>query len=157
MENPFATPQVKDDWSEALKTLELNLQTPLIPGEAANWAAKVQVACDELAMRMRALIHVQHREQFEEMISNDPQKVRQVEGLRDEDYHLVRQFAKLRTNAARLRQRAELAGGDEAPLKENLEDLIEEGLACIVAFRKQEVRIQNWFMESLSRDRGDVD
>lgn len=147
----------REEMAEALKKLERDLETPLVAGEAGPWTAHVQRAIADFAQLMRKHLADAHREQFEEMIANDPPKARQVAQLQETDQKLEEQFAKLKAHIDSVVRRADQAGGDEAPIRKEIEHLSAAGLAFVVEFRKQEVQIQTWFLESLNRDRGDAD
>ena len=151
------TQQNQQEIRDALEELELALETPLVPGEAENWIAAVEAACQATGDVLQRQIAVAHKQQFAEIIEQDPGLQSRVEELQAGDEKSLEMFASFRAHIERLRPKVAALEPDEGRLEERLKALSEEGLEFVVHARSQETAVTTWFVESFNRERGGGD
>lgn len=145
------------DLLETVAKLETTLETPVIPGELRSWTKEVQDALVEVKPWLKKAIEKQHPEKLGTISREDPELMRRVTQLEEQDGALLEQFQEMENAIEALRSHAEKVGIDEAKLDPQARACTDQGLALVLAIRKQEVAIETWEMEALTRDRGVAD
>ena len=142
---------------DALERLELGLETPFVPGDLEQWFAALSEAVRETDELIHPLFERTHKAQLNEIFQEDPGLEHRVEQLQRQDRETLEQFERFASKVERLAATASKVEPDEARIKKSCYKLAEEGLAVVIAARKQEVAIRTWLIEALERDRGVVD
>ncbi|REJ70074.1 MAG: hypothetical protein DWQ31_02330 [Planctomycetota bacterium] len=140
--------------SEALKELEICLETPVVPGELESWAHAANAACEAVGIPLRNAVEDAHPEVFRQILQQDPELAQRVEELRSEDQVLLRQFDSLKRQLHRLATQASAVEPRESRLDSQLSDVTKEGLAFVINTRSQEQALSTWYVEAYNRDRG---
>lgn len=148
---------MENDLKVALEQFEISLQTPVVPGELANWAEEVKTAFDEVADQLQRRLDRDHPDQFAQIEHDDPGLSPRVEELRTEDELLRKELEELRPRVEALANAAPAVEPDEARVDQPTEQTIRQGLALVLRARRQEVAAATWLVESLDRDRGVAD
>jgi seryl-tRNA synthetase len=145
---------IKEPLTDPLRRLETALDTPPVPGELRTWAGTLRKTFDETSQDILRQIDTVHRDQFQEIESQNSELLARVEHLREEDHKnrewcrsLAVQFAELESNAVR-------AGADEKQVMEQQQKLLDEGLRFVMNVRRQETAIRTWTEEAFDRDTG---
>lgn len=141
----------------ALDKLEVCLETPFVPGELERWFEDLQQAVAALDELLRPQFQEVHERQLEEIFEQDPGLQHRVEQIRREDARVAAQFDLLAQRVGTMAKSASKAGPDEASLKEDCYKLVEDGLAFVIAARKQQVAVRTWLVEAFDRDCGTMD
>lgn len=141
---------------DSLATLEMSLETPVVPGESETWLQQVEQVFGKVEAAFQDR-QADHRRQFTEIADTDAGLLRRVEQMKEQDQVLVGQFADFRqllSTQSQFAASGELEAGRTGPSLEKISAL---GLALVIAVRKQELAIATWLSEALERDRGVVD
>jgi hypothetical protein len=141
---------------EALICLETQLATPVIAGEEKAWLSVTQKAVDDVEQDLRPAISTTHATQFSEMREADAAFGPRIDSLKAEDKANLERLEQLQQKLAKLQGKFKTEA-NESLLKEDFDAFVDEGLAFVVAVRKQETAIQTWFTEALRRDVGPMD
>jgi len=144
------------DLRSVLETFETRLDTPIISGELAAWASAVSKAWSDVAAQVQRSCE-RHRDQFQQMATEDPELLPIVQQLQAEDDAIRQQIRKLTDEVNRVARRAEQVEPHEGELDPQVEALRDRGVAFLNRVRKQEVAVQTWFLEAFNRDRGVAD
>ncbi len=143
---------------DALQAVEKALATPIVEGEMAEWGRAIQQAWDEAAKCIRAAVDVAHRKQMKEIAEADPEMFKRIEQIDAEDREIRRLLDNLASDIPHVIRNLPLAERDPAALvNEELESLVNDGLAFVSRVRKQEVVVQTWLLEAFNRERGNGD
>ncbi len=142
---------------DALAALEAALETPLVPGDLVAWVTPIQQGFAPVGVYLRRQIERVHTHQFDRIKHEDLGLASRVEQLAEEDRELLQILADLSQLSERLSAVSTAVEPDEAAIEPELQRLVDEGLAFVIRVRKQESAIATWLVESLDRDRGDVD
>ena len=147
-----------DPLRDALQAFEKTLATPVVEGEMAEWGRAMQQAWEEAAKCIRASVDVAHRKQMKEIAEADPEMYKRVEQIDAEDREIRRLLDNQASDIPRVIRNLPIAERDPAALvNEELESLVNDGLAFVSRVRKQEVVVQTWLLEAFNRERGDGD
>lgn len=153
-----------EDYREALwkslERLEIALDTPFVPGDLENWLDEARAAAEAVQGSLVPQLAEVHPAEFQQIEAEDPGLSSRVEEMRAGDKAILDSFERFRGQLDRLakidspeRNESEV----EARFKDELDELVNRGLAMVVQARKQEVSVRTWMMESVDRDRGTVD
>ncbi|MBW3541217.1 MAG: hypothetical protein KY476_13190 [Planctomycetes bacterium] len=154
-EQPDAS--VKEPLQAELQQLETCLETPFVPGELEGWIGAVLEAWERLEQPFRSRFGEDHPQQFEEIAEADPELLTQVKHLREGDARVMERFRELQQRIRRLSPSVSRAEPDEKLVDDDLERLVDDGLAFVIETRKQEVATRTWLSEAFDRVRGAVD
>jgi hypothetical protein len=138
----------------ALARFEDCIETPVIPGELANWLNDARRACLEVGKALREYARNEHSELLHKMGREDSELLGRVEQLREAEQQLICTFDRLQSRLELLSDRARAVEPDEGKLEKPLADFIDCGLSFVLAARKQDKAIATWYSEALNRDRG---
>lgn len=141
----------------ALARLETSLETPIVPGELANWCQTARQECEEVDRLLRQQITAVHRDLLQQILREDPGLAARVDELRQADLRLLEQSEAVRASFERLCKAAAGMEPDEARLEGSPQEVVDEGLQFVLAVRKQETALTTWYVEAFERDRGVVD
>ncbi len=144
-------------WKQEIESLETALATPLIPGELTDWIQTVKQFWEIASQTIHKRASELHSWQLQQIGSQDPSLLSQVERLQREGEALLREadeFGRLLDHTAHHATKLERDG---TRTNDFLEKLADRGLALIIRVRKQEVALETWFVEAFNRDRGAVD
>lgn len=142
----------------ALEALEMALATPLVEGELSEWSRHLQNVWNEAAALVRLQIDVIHTKQFEEIGKADPEMFKRIEEMEREDEAIRGQLATLTKSVEFLNRRLPVAEGDPtAPVNDEQNRVVNDGLAFVTRVRKQEVVVTTWLLEAFRRERGIAD
>jgi hypothetical protein len=149
--------QYETELRQALRQLELSLETPVVAGELPDWATAVQDSLACVGVLLTRQIEILHADEFAEIVEEDSGLLTRVDRLTKEDGQVAEQFAELSQRAARLTESAWGVEPDEGQLRPDVERLVDSGLSFVTRVRKQETAITTWLLEAFDRDRGTVD
>jgi len=141
----------------AVKSLETCLMTPRISGELERWVDAVESAINCVGTALVRQINQEHRAEFRQITSDDPELHSRVERLKSGDTHSLEQDRSLRDRIHSVKKNVLRIEPDEGRLEPALVEFCADGLAYVLHLRKQEVAIETWLQESFSRDRGTGD
>ena len=144
-------------FGEAMGALEGQLETPVLPGEAVGWLERAHelalAAREEFTANMRA----NHEELLEAIGEEDVELLPRVQQLQETDQALRIRWEQFVRTAKNLEEVTSEGEPDETKFAEHFEELSNDGLKLIIESRGQEKAITAWFVESVNRERGDVD
>ena len=140
MFNANANSQLFDE----LARLETQLATPVVPGEETAWLGAVREAIHSVNRALRPAIEQAHAAQFAEMREEDAVMAPRVESLKSDDKTNLTTSQELAERFRALEARYEVES-NESLLNEQFENFVNDGLAFVVAVRKQETVVQTWF------------
>jgi hypothetical protein len=143
-----------DEFVTALAQLESCLESPVVPGELLSWLDAIQTSCESLRGPLRQVIDGSHPGDFKEIGREEPDLLRQVELMKQEDEELIKQYRAFREKLPTFRERAEKVEPHESKLNGRVSALAEEGLTLVINIRKQQEAISTWLSESVQRDTG---
>ena len=144
----------ESEFRDMLQLLETSLETPRVSGELERWIAEVQKNVASIGTLLPKQIERQHAARLRQIAIEEPELNAEVERLKSGDIDTREQFDKLRDWTDRLATRATRVEPDESRLEEGLAELTELGLAFIIHARKQEIAIDTWQQEAISRETG---
>ena len=141
---------------EELAKLETQLATPAISGEEAAWLTATSEALRVVEREVRVAVGKTHPAQFGQMRKEDAALGSQIESLEQEDQANLQRLDEIVTRIAKLHGKY-TTEANESLLKEDFDNFVDEGLAFVVAVRKQETALTTWFAEAFRRDVGAAD
>jgi hypothetical protein len=130
------------------------IETPIVPGELANWLNDARQACGEVEAALNRFACPNHAELLRKMAREDSESIARVEQLMDVERHVIAQFCNVRAKLELLADRAVAVESDEAKLDKPLEEFVDGSLAFVLAARKQDNAVTTWYSEALNRDQG---
>lgn len=139
---------------DALMHLETALETPFVPGELEAWVTALNTAAKNVSPLLKHQIATVHAAEIKQIESEDKEMLQRVDDLRKTDADNLECLEKLSRAAGTLKEMALKIEPDETRFKEQLDDLVEDGLRFVICVRKQEVGLKTWLWEALARDRG---
>jgi len=142
--------------SRALEALEACAGTPFIPGEMVGWLAAVEQAYQQLQPLLQQQ-HGVHATEFAEMSRQDPEMLRHVENLEQEDQSIAVEFGSLKDRLELLRPLVCRVEPDEKRVEVVMSEFAQSAVTLVTRIRKQEVAVRTWLVEAFTRDRGQVD
>lgn len=147
----------RDKLLEALADLEASVETPFVPGELEPWIAAVDEAFQHLRPRLDwSSTHV-HPQQFDEIDHEDPELMRRVDQMRQEDAAIKEAARQLAEQIPKLETVVSAIEPDEAGMTAVMDEFVQAMLNLIVRVRTQEQAVRTWLMEAFDRDLGAVD
>lgn len=146
-----------DAFREVLDELERVLLSPLVSGELTTWTETALRAFHAAAPLLRERVEVNHPEELEEIMEDDPELASQVEKMRQADLEILASIERLDKVLSKLFTVAPQVEPNEAPAADVLLRVSEQGIALVVAIRRQEEAMKVWRQEALLRDRGIAD
>lgn len=144
-------------FKRALDAFEKCIDTPFVPGELKSWMEAVSQAFHRLADLLQVQRKQMHSAEFQDIGREDPGLLQRVKAMRAEDREIAAQGERLEHRIAALKPQIEKVGPDEAALREELNQLVEQAQEFVVRVRQQEVTVRTWWVEAFMRDRGTVD
>lgn len=142
------------EFRAAIESLETCLMTPRVPGDLERWVAAIETAIEAVGMVIRRQIDHEHRSQFQQITSEDPELHARVERLKVGDEQSREQFDSLRDRLQRLKKSVPGIEPDEGRLEPAMAGFCTDGLSFVMHLRQQEVAIDTWLQEAFNRDRG---
>ncbi|MBX3413973.1 MAG: hypothetical protein KF708_14880 [Pirellulales bacterium] len=149
--------QHTDQYREVLDEFERVLLTPLVSGELPGWVENALRAYQAAAPPLRERVEVEHSRELGQIFQEDPELATEVEKMRHTDHELLAALERIGQALGRLCQVAPRVEPNEAPAAEVLGRISEQGIALVIAFRRQEEALRLWHNEALLRDRGAAD
>jgi len=159
---PDDMPQKNDDQLDSLlQTLELRLETPIVPGEMRSWLENLRNLWDRLPATLSQTSGEENLPKLKQIAATDPELDARVQRMHDEDAQIAAEALRLQQAIESVHQQVgsveEAAQLDEGQLSEQVSTIIDRSLALIIRIRKQQRAIDTWFVEALQRDRGVAD
>lgn len=142
------------DLQRDIESLAFTLEAPRVAGELEGWAAAVREAATPLSELLRRRIQVGHRVEYAKIVETDPELAPRVDQLRQADCEVLQQFESLFRRVERLETRSRHLEPNEGALKDDVESLVDDGLAFILRVHKQEIALRTWLQEAFNRDSG---
>ncbi len=142
---------------DAIEELEVSLESPLVPGDMADWADAVRQSCARLQPVLTDQVYAVHAHAIDQIKSEDPELSTCAANLRHTDEITMQQFARIANWVSNLPERVNQVEPDEGCMTDELHELIHDGLNFVLHVRGQETALRTWMVESLYRDRGAVD
>ena len=142
---------------DALEAFETALATPLVSGELEAWIDQVRKTWSELSTQINHQSVQLHPRQYQQISSEDPELIPQVDKLKTEDQAIERDRQGLSRRVRGIAQHAPNIEPDEEKVKRHISQLIDDGITFVGRTRKQEVAVETWFVEAFNRDRGVAD
>ena len=150
--------QEKSPILAALEKFERALETPVVPGELTAWTGDAKGLCDKIGELLQTYVVQKHTESFSRILRQDIELGHRVENLREIDSRLLHvDFPSLNQKLGELDTRAPAVQPNESKLGSSVEEVVQEGLAFVIAARTQETAIETWYMEAFTRDCGSGD
>jgi hypothetical protein len=143
-------------FQRALDGFEACAGTPFVPGEMVGWLGALEEALGQLRPLLERQAAV-HGTEFAEMSRQDPEMLRHVEMLQEEDRAIAAQLCGLEERLQVLRPLVHRVGPDEKRVEAVMAEHAEGARLLVSRIRKQEVSVRTWLVEAFTRDRGDVD
>ena len=147
----MTTAETMNDFRETLTQFESCLQTPIVSGELETWLEDAGEAFDRVSESLK-----QGSERQTEMLNNilhrDTELLGRVEDLRQLDAQVDSQVNVLHSKIAQLCERAKAVEPDELQLEKPVHDLIDQGLAFVLAARKLDTGVSTWYGEATKHD-----
>ena len=147
---------LRQQFEEGLSALEQYLETPLVPGELEEWLQMVRNSFAQFTPILQEQIQQVHQANYDEIAEEDPELLRQVTTMQEEDEAIAAKRAEIDEWLKSLETRFQ-GGASETDLKEDLNQFVTKSLMFVIRVRKQEVTVRTWLMEAFLRDRGPVD
>lgn len=141
----------------ALTQLEQDLETPVVPGEAATWLDTVTAHTKSLAAEFHRARADAYPTMYESTVQADPALERRIEELRADEARLVKELSELESEWTALQQQTEAAEPHEAKREDTFRELTEKALHHIIDMRRYDTSVTTWLMEAYQRDRGVAD
>ena len=141
-------------FENALRELERNLETPVVPGEMAAWSRSLLKSLKATGLSLQEIVHDVHEERFRQISEQDPALLPRVVKLRQEDQQLMRDFEDVARLAAGLEPENEDVQSETPDVDDALDSLVKSGIAFVIRARTQEAALSTWHMEAFQRDRG---
>lgn len=149
--------QEHPDLQTALAEFERQLLTPVVPGELATWLEAIRGPMETAMGALRHAVTEEHPDNIESIGREDPELQRRTEQLHTEAHRLLEEVHGVTHDLDRIQPAVETDEPNEAKAADMVNRFVERAVALIISARKQEQAIKVWAMESLERDRGDVD
>lgn len=146
-----------DPFHEVLDELERVLLAPLVAGELPAWTETALRAFHAAAPLLRDRVESDHPLELKEIFQEDPELATEVDKMKQADLEILASLDRLEKHLRKLFQVVPQVEPNEAPAADVLARVSEQGVALIVAIRRQEEAIKVWHQESLMRDRGTGD
>lgn len=143
--------------TDNLSKLESHLETPSLPGEMADWIMPVPKLADDAIQVIQLNSAQNHEDLLASIAQEDSELLPRVEQLRETNSELAERWRRFGRTAKRLRDAIQKAEPDEARFEQHQEELVNDGLQLILDTRSQEKSITTWYVESVNRERGEVD
>lgn len=147
--------------TQVLAELEKLLETPIVPGEMAEWYRSVTHKLKDLGSTHERVRNAIHDSQFSQIEQVDPEQLNHVQKMRAEDKEIALEIARLSRSAAVLNEHVDRSEDaqqrDESQLASLTSQLNEDALALIIRIRAQENSLRTWYLEAFDRDRGTAD
>ncbi|MCA9188267.1 MAG: hypothetical protein R3E01_32850 [Pirellulaceae bacterium] len=157
MTEPGRDSRAVDRYNRLLRDLETSLESPVVPGELASWAANVRQAAEDVGESLESSVQSAHQRLYQEITAEDDDMTVRVEQLEAEDCGLITDYAGFAQNAAGLCHATDSGKLNELELEKAQEALVDKGIAFVIRARTQEAAIATWYGEAFFRDRGVVD
>ena len=141
----------------ALDSLEACAATPFVPGEMVAWLRATDHALERLCPLVSRQISQVHRAQYAEISQEDPELLRQVEILQQEDQAILELLASANSRMELLRPLIQRVEPDEKRVESVMVEFAQTLLDLVQRLRKQAVALRTWLVEAFTRDRGSVD
>jgi hypothetical protein len=141
----------------ALETVEACAGTPFVPGEMVGWLAALEEAFGQLRPLLQQQVGQVHGAELAEMSREDPEMLRHVETLQDEDRAITEQARGLQERLRVLRPLVRRVGADEKRAEVAMSEVAQSARDLVSRIRKQEVSVRTWLVEAFTRDRGVAD
>ena len=143
----------------ALASLEACVETPVVPGELAEWCGRALAALEMCYETYLEQARPAHERQLAEIREQDQEMSTLADQLAGENEAIVVELQRLRSlvhvYAAHVDPKAE--GSDEDTPEVDRQSLVQEILAVVIRMRTLERSLQTWFVEAFQRDRGVAD
>jgi hypothetical protein len=146
----------EQSFQRALEALEACGGTPFVPGEMVGWLAAVEHAFEQLQPRWERQARV-HGTEFAEISREDPEMLRHVESLQQEDQAIDDQVRGIGDRLEVLRPLVVRVEPDEKRVEVVMSEFAQSILELVSRIRRQEVAVRTWLVEAFTRDRGEVD
>jgi hypothetical protein len=148
---------IAQDLQDAVQRLATSVETPVVPGELPNWIAAVGEAIAPLAALLHNKAAKVDASEYAQIMQEDPALAPQVEQLKQGDRECHEQLQALRERVEGLKTKAVRREPDEASLNDEIQEVVDKGLALVILIQKQEVARRTWLQEAYNRDRGVAD
>jgi hypothetical protein len=153
----MTTTTTNTELMKSLAVLEKCLETPLVPGDLEAWAENARTSLQDVDRHVRNVIRNEHASVLKQIESEDAELQGRVDELRAGDQACLDELQTLTRTFASLDELAAAIEPDETKLKEQLDELVKQGLAFVIQVRTQVVSVRTWLQEAFDRDRGTVD
>lgn len=137
---------------EALANFESCLETPIVSGELAAWLRDAQQAFEQVGVKLRGEAQPKHAELLDEIAGCASGFLPRVTELREAETRLFVEFTDIRGKLLQLCDCARAVEPDEAKLDTPVNNFIKQGLAFVLAARKQDTAITTWYQEACVHD-----
>ena len=146
-----------EQYREVLDEFERVLLTPLVSGELPAWTENALRAFQAASPVLRERIEADHPRELKQIFQEDPELATEVEKMKRADHEIVAALDRIGQALERLCRVVPEVEPNEAPAADVLMRLSDQGIALVIAFRRQEEAIKLWHNEALLRDRGAAD
>jgi hypothetical protein len=150
-------PNAPEEVLNAVGHLATCLETPQVPGELEHWMATVRQAADGAGQLLRRRLATVHKTDYAEIAAADPGLLHRVEQMKTEDARSLELLDALGKRIEVLDDKVRRVEPNELAIADELQGLVDQGLAFVIQVQKQEVARRTWLQEAFNRDRGVVD
>ena len=139
---------------DALEKLEAQLETPTVAGELVNWLEAASSLWQELRAPLQNQIEHVHSSGFKRIRKDDPDLLRRVEQMQEQDEQLLNQLAEHQHTFAELYELAVKTEPNETKVIQHVVEANGAGIQYVIDVRKQERALETWMQEAEFRDSG---
>jgi septal ring factor EnvC (AmiA/AmiB activator) len=145
------------DFVSALANFEHCLETPLVPGEMAQWLEAASDACQQAAAWFQCEVARGHDELLQDIENQDMELAPRVEELKANQQSLQTHWTSLDASLEALCKACQNSDPQEGTLDGAIQRFTERALKLVIQTRKHEAALTTWYIEAFNRDRGEVD
>lgn len=149
MANPTTTPL-----DEAITSFEQTALSPVVAGELSNWAKAALQSVEQLEHVLVQDVKAQHESIFGTISDTDAEMLTRVQKLQAEDdgiFHCVRETHEI---GRTLQSVGATVEPDEEKAANIVKAFVKSAELLIIRLKKQELAVNLWLQESMTRDRG---
>ena len=151
--NEMSTPQCTTV-DEALTVFERAVFSPVVAGELASWSKAALQSVEQLEQVLEDDVRGQHDSIFETISDTDAEMLGKVQKLQSEDDAILLCVRETREIAKTLQAVGAAVEPDEEKAANLVKSFVKAAELLTIRLKKQELAINVWLQESLTRDRG---
>jgi hypothetical protein len=139
---------------EAITAFERAVLSPMVAGELASWSKAALESVEQLERVLKDDVRGQHESIFETISDTDAEMLGKVQKLQSEDDAIHLCVRETREIAKTLQAVGAVVEPDEEKAANLVKRFVKAAELLTIRLKKQELAINVWLQESLTRDRG---